>query len=153
MKCKLLSHVWLFATPWTILQSMESSRSEYWNGQPFPSPGNLPNPGMEPRSPAFQVNYLPAEPSGKSKNTGVGSLSLLQQIFSTQELNWGLLHRRGILHQLSYQGSPIKERVDFNNTTNRLIRVVLSFLIMTHHVVFPFILDPCMKDSFSSFSS
>ena len=57
---------------------MEFSRPEYWNGQPFPSPGDLPDPGSEPRSPALQADSLPAEPPGKSKNTGVGSLSLLQ---------------------------------------------------------------------------
>ena len=51
----------------------------------FPSPGDLPNPGMERRSSALRVDSLPAEPSGKPKNTGVGSLSLLQQIFPTQE--------------------------------------------------------------------
>ena len=50
---------------------------------------------------------LTAEPQGKPKNTGVSSLSLLQWIFPTQELNWGLLHCRWILYQLSYQGSPI----------------------------------------------
>ena len=55
---------------------------EYWSGQPFPSPGDLPNPGIEPRSPALQVDSLLAEPQRKSKN-----LSLLQQIFLTQESN------------------------------------------------------------------
>ena len=60
---------------------MEFSRSEYWSGQPFPSPGDLPSPGIKPRTPTFQVDSLPAEPRGKPKNTGVGSLSLLQQIF------------------------------------------------------------------------
>ena len=54
----------------------------------------------------MQANSLPSEPPGKPKNTGVGSLSLLQGIFLTQELNWGLLHCRWILYQLSYQGSP-----------------------------------------------
>ena len=73
---------------------------------PFPSPGHLPNPGIKPRSPALQVDSLPAEPQGKSKNTGVGSLSLFQQIFPTQEWNWGLLHCRWILYLLSYLGSP-----------------------------------------------
>ena len=58
------------------------------------------------RSPTSQVDSLPTESPGKSKSTGVGSLSLLQGIFPTQELNWGLLHCRGILYQLSYQGSP-----------------------------------------------
>ena len=45
----------LFATPWT-LQSMEFSRPEYWSEWPFPSPGDLPNPGIEPRSPAMQAD-------------------------------------------------------------------------------------------------
>ena len=68
--------------------------------EPFPSPGDLPNPGIEPRSPALQQDSLPAEPPGKPKNTGVGSLSLLQQIFLTQELNRHLLHCRWILYQM-----------------------------------------------------
>ena len=85
---------------------MEFSRPEYWSGQPFPSPGDLPNPEIEPRSPALQVDSLPAEPQRKPKNTGVGSLSPLQGIFLTQELNRGLLHCRGILYQLSHQGIP-----------------------------------------------
>ena len=85
---------------------LEFSRPEYWSGQPFPSPGDLPNPGIKPRSPVLQADSLPAEPQGKPRNTGVGSLSLLQQIFPTQELNQGLLHCRQIRYQLSYQGSP-----------------------------------------------
>ena len=64
-------------------------------------PGDLPNPGIEPRSPALQADYLPTEPSGKPKNTGVGRLSLLLRIFPTQESNWCLLHCRWILYQLS----------------------------------------------------
>ena len=56
----------------------------------FPSPGALPNPGIRLRSLALQVGSLPAEPAGKPKSTGVGSLSLLQRIFLTQELNWGV---------------------------------------------------------------
>ena len=84
---------------------MEFSRPDYCDGWPFPSPEDLPNSGIEPRSPTLQVDYLPAEPQGKPKNTGVGSLSLLQEIFLTQESNQGLLHCRQILYQLSYQGS------------------------------------------------
>ena len=63
------------------------------------------NPGIEPRSPALQADSLPSEPSGKPKNTGVGSLSFLQGIFPTQESNRGLLHYRQILHQLSYRSN------------------------------------------------
>ena len=84
--------------------------------------GNLPNPGIEPRSPALQPDSLPAEPQGKPKNTGVGSLSLLQQIFLTQELNRGLLHCRWILYQLSYQGSP------FNFFSTYVLIMFLNFL-------------------------
>ena len=85
---------------------MEFSGTEYWSKWPFPSPGDLPNSGIEPRSPTLQADSLPAEPPGKSKNTGVGSLSLLQWIFLSWELNQGFLHCRQILYQLSYQGSP-----------------------------------------------
>ena len=70
---------------------------------PIPSPGDLPNPGIKPGSPTLQADSLPAEPPGKPKYTRVGSLSLLQQIFPIQELNWGLLHCKQILYQLSYQ--------------------------------------------------
>ena len=82
VKWKWLSRVQLFATPWTI-ESVEFSRPEYWSGQPFPSPGDLPNPGIKSRSPALQADSLPAKSQGKPKNIGVGSLSLLQQIFPT----------------------------------------------------------------------
>ena len=44
---------------------MEFSRPEYWSGKPFPSPGDLPNPGIKPRSPALQADSLPSEPPGK----------------------------------------------------------------------------------------
>ena len=88
------------------MQSLEFSRPECWSGQPFPSPGDLPNPGIELKSPALQADSLPAEPQGKPKNTGLGSLSLLQGIFSTQELTWGLLHCRRIIYQLRCEGSP-----------------------------------------------
>ena len=61
----MLSDVRLFVTPWTVdyqaPQSMEFSRQEYWSGLPFPSPGDLPNPGIEPRS-ALQADTLPSEP-------------------------------------------------------------------------------------------
>ena len=104
-KWKSLSVVRLFVTPWTI-QSVEFSRPEYWSVWPFPSPEDLPNPGIEPRFPTLQVDSLPAEPPGKLKNTGVGRLCLVQWVFPTQESNWGLLHCRQILYQLSSQGSP-----------------------------------------------
>ena len=68
-KVKSLNCVRLFATPWTVayqaLLSMGFSSQEYWSGLPFPSPGDLPNPGIEPGSPALQTDALPSEPPGK----------------------------------------------------------------------------------------
>ena len=72
-----LSRVQLSATPWTVAYqaplSMGFSRQEYWSekkkeywtGLPFPSPGDLPNPGIEPESPALQADALTSEPPGK----------------------------------------------------------------------------------------
>ena len=72
---KLLSRVQLFATLWTVVcqapPSMEFSRQGYWSGLPFPSPGDLPDPRIEPRSPALQADSLPSEPPGKFSSLGV----------------------------------------------------------------------------------
>ena len=66
LKVKSLSRVRLFATPWTVAHqaplSMGFSRQEYWNGLPFPSPGDLPGPGIELRSPEMQADTLTSEP-------------------------------------------------------------------------------------------
>ena len=66
---KSLSHVQLFVTPWTVAHqappSMGFSRQEYWSGLPFPSPGDLPDPGIESRSPTLQADALTSEPPGK----------------------------------------------------------------------------------------
>ena len=73
VKVKLLSRVRLFATPWTVAyqapQSMEFSRQYYWSGLPFPSPADLPNPGIKPGSPAREADALPSEPPGRSKKS------------------------------------------------------------------------------------
>ena len=71
----------------------------------FPFSMGSSQSGIEPRSPTLQVDSLASEPPGKPKNTGVGSLSLLQGIFLTQESNQGLLHCRRILYHLSHQRS------------------------------------------------
>ena len=69
VKVKSLSRVRLFVTPSTVAHqappSMGFSRQEYWSGLPFPSPGDLPDPGIEPRSPALQADALTSEPPGK----------------------------------------------------------------------------------------
>ena len=69
VKVTSLSCVRLFVTPWTVAYQappyMGFSRQEYWSGLPFPSPGDLPEPGLEPGSPALQTDALPSEPPGK----------------------------------------------------------------------------------------
>ena len=65
----MLSHIWLFATPQAVARqaplAIEFSRQEYWSGLPFPSHGDLPDPGIEPRSPALWEDSWPSEPPGK----------------------------------------------------------------------------------------
>ena len=69
---KSFSRVQLFVTPWTAAYqappSMGFSRQEYWSGLPFPSPGDLPDPGIESRSPTLQADALTSEPPGKPSN-------------------------------------------------------------------------------------
>ena len=109
--CAVLTHSIMSDSLWhhglqltRLLCQWGFSKQEYWSGLPCPPPGDLPNPWIEFRSPTMQEDSLLSEP-GKPKNTGVSSLSLLQGIFPTQQLNWGLLHCRWILYQLSYHGS------------------------------------------------
>ena len=80
---------------YTVHGILQARILEY--GQLFPSLGDLPNPRIKSRSPTLQADSL----SGKPKNTGVGSLSLLQWLFLTQESNQCLLHCTWILYQLS----------------------------------------------------
>ena len=68
----LVSELCLFVTPQTVMHqaslSTEFSRQECWSGLPFPSPGDLPNPGIKPESPALQADTLPSEPPGKPQS-------------------------------------------------------------------------------------
>ena len=121
------SHVLLFVTPCTVAHqtppSMGFYRQEYWWGLSCPPPGDFPTPGIKPtslKSPTLAGGFFitsstweaqKSEESwlytwGKPKNTRVGRLSLLQGIFQSRESNWGLLHCKHILYQLSYQESP-----------------------------------------------
>ena len=79
---KSLNHIPLFATPWTaayqVPPSIGFSRQEHWSGLPFPSSGDLPNPGIEPRSPALQVDTLPSELQLAHKHLSTQSTRLNQ---------------------------------------------------------------------------
>ena len=73
LSCSFMSD---FATPWTVAHG-DSPGKEYWSGLPFPSPGDLPDPGIAPRSPALQTDSLPSEPPGKG-----GCSSFISEIFN-----------------------------------------------------------------------
>ena len=77
---KLLSRVRPFETPWTIAHqaspSMGSSRQEYWSGLPFPSPGDLADPGIKPNSPALEADALTSEPPRNLINAGAVTVGL-----------------------------------------------------------------------------
>ena len=81
-----LCHVQSFFTPWTIAQqdplSMGFPRQEYWSGSPFPSPGNLPNPGIKPASPALAGRFFTTEPRGKPQR-----MRWLDRITNSMEMN------------------------------------------------------------------
>ena len=81
-------------------------RQEYWSGSPCPPPGDLPNLGVKARSLALQTDSLPAEPPGKPRNTGVGSVPLLRGIFLTQGLNLYLLHWQAHFLPAELPGKP-----------------------------------------------
>ena len=78
VKVKSLSRVQLLVTPWTVAYqappSMGFSRQEYWSGLSFSSPGDLPDPEIDPGSPALQADYLPSEPPGKPLSVNSTSL-------------------------------------------------------------------------------
>ena len=84
-------------------------------GLPCPPPVHCLNRGIELRSPGLQADSLPCELPRKPKNTGVGSLSLLQGNFLPQESNRGLLYCRWILYHLRYQGSPSYDVSQFSS--------------------------------------
>ena len=85
VKVKSLSRVRLFVTPWTVAYqappSMGFSRQDYWSGLPFPSPGDLPNPGIEPWSPTLEADALTSEPPGKPNIYLYKSLNKKQESF------------------------------------------------------------------------
>ena len=84
VKVKSLSCVQLFETPWTVTYqaplSMGFSRQECWSGLPVPSPGDLPDPGIEPGSPALQADILPSELPGKLMCCGLFVISAEQRL-------------------------------------------------------------------------
>ena len=97
---KSLSRVWLFATPWTVAHqappSMGFSRQEYWSGLPFPSPGDLPNPGIEPGSPALQTDAFTVWATREAKESEICS------VMSNSLRHHGLILQARILEWVAF---------------------------------------------------
>ena len=113
--------------PWTI-HSPWNSPSQNTGGSTFPISRRSSQPRDRTQVSCTAGGLFPSEPQGKPKNTGVGSLSLHQKIFPTQESNWSPLYCRQILYQLSYEGSHNMERE--GGSGNILYRA----LVMIHEV-------------------
>ena len=116
VKVKSLSRVRLFVTPWTIAYqappSMRFSRQECWSGLPFPSPGDLPDPGIEPGSPALQADTLPSEPPG--------ALCIIEIVFNAN----GSISFKGPLRKRSLKWS-FKWKRSLNRSGQSSIIIIL----------------------------
>ena len=126
VKVKLLSHVRLFVTlsPWTVAHqappSMGFSRQEYWSGLPFPSPGDHPNPGIEPRSPTLQADALTSGPPGKPCMTTGKTITLTRWTFVGKVMSLLL---------------------------NMLSRLLIAFLPRSKHLLISWLQSPSAKQS------
>ena len=136
--CLTLCNPVAYSPPGSSIRGILQARILEWVA--MPSSRDLPSPGIKPRSLALQADSLPSEPPGKPKNTKVGSLSLLQGIFLTQESNEDLLHRRWNLYQLSCQGSPVLSNKQWNkvasvddNSIYQLLRPQILVRFLTLH--------------------
>ena len=131
---KLLSNVRLFATPLAVAYqaslSMEFSRQEYWSGLPFPSPGDLPDPGIESGSPTLQADVLPSEPPGDK-----GSLNFIHFCL---KMSSSICHH---LTRLNLSGSLIPS----------LLFLCLRILLISHMWSYIF-WDPDVCFSFVSYN-
>ena len=108
-----LSHVQLFVTPWTVAyqapHSVGFSRQEYWNGLPFPHPEDLPDPGIEPRSPTLQADALTSEPPGKPPNVRPDTIKLVEE--NTGKTLFDINHSNIVL-DLSLRVMEIETKTD-----------------------------------------
>ena len=145
--CAVLCLVtWLCLTPYDPMDCSHQAalfvgilQARILEGVAMPSSRGSSQPWDRIQVPTLRVNSLPSEPPGKPKNTGMGSLSLLQGNFLTQESNWGLLHCRKIFYQLSYQGSPIIGRYVSIAILNLVFQLILYLFFVRLSFVFPFV--------------
>ena len=125
VKVKSFSRVRLFVTPWTVAYqaspSVGFSRQEYWSGLPFPSPGDLPNSGIEPGSPALGADALTSEPPGKPKRAVRALLARALQglglgAAGLEHVKWILSHASGTRRWQPVLGSPLPSALIYATT-------------------------------------
>ena len=118
--------VWLFVTPWTIAHqaplSMGFSRQEYWSGLPFPSPGDLPDPGIEPRSPSLHADALTSEPP--EDKTKAEDLTILVNSFIYSSNNHWAPTRSRVQSQVKYKIQRLKINLDLCKEIDRICNMV-----------------------------
>ena len=116
--------VMLFATLWTT-QTIEFSRPEYWSGQPFPSSGNIPNPGIEPRFPTLQAESLPVEPQRKPLRILIARNYLID--FSSDQFSHSVVSDSLRPHESQHGRSPCHQQLpEFTQTHVHLVGDVIQ---------------------------
>ena len=131
----LTKYIWRIISVYRNLLYFFFKRSAYsspvwlyhclFNHSPIPFSRGSSQSRNRTRSPVLQADSLPAEPPGKPKNIGVGSLYLLQRVFRTQESNCSLLHWRQILYRLSHQGREIRSIISGGTKDHSLVIFIL----------------------------
>ena len=138
---KSVSRVRLFATPWTVAcqapLSMAFSRQEYWSGLPFPSPGDLPDPGIEPWSPALEADTLTSEPPGKRCAYSrylifavwisyFPSLKLFEACFSNNKRAYKKYKRQGLKQDLNVNQASVSRSLIFTSSCLTVKQIGMS---------------------------
>ena len=149
VSCPVVSSVWLFTTPWTAAHQAPLStgfpRQEYWSGLPFPSPGDLPHPGIEPRTPALRTDSLLSEPQGlepiRTQEKDViqsTHLSISLDLLGHQEAHWGATAKRCSINphsneHSSYSEHPVFKQVEDHNHRSYTYLPLVLFLENSSH--------------------
>ena len=143
---KLISRVQFFATPWTVAHkappSMEFSRQEYWSELTFPSPGDHPDLGIEPRSPALQADALPSEPPGKPPYTTSDCiLTFLIDMSFNNNLPWYFCrrrhHREDLSNRFLFSKWAKKAQKDTQGPNDWGKRIIWSTFSVSHFFISP----------------
>ena len=136
MQACMLSHFWLFSNPWTVAHQtplfLEFSRQEFWSGLPFPSPGDLLDPGIKPVSPALAGGFFTTEPPGKPWSNHMNPLNLGLEVGDREMTEmWSMMARidrcplvakSGFFQQPARIGEPLFHNHKELNSSNSCVK-------------------------------